>query len=270
MKHTEKTFEKQFQDIFDSLCVKHPRSKVWDDFVNMSACAIANTVDKTHRDTREERYLRCAKGYSEKELECIAELLALVVLALEQNPDQDFLGHIYMLQGFGNARTGQFFTPYHISKCMAKLLGNGAEEIQRKGFITVSDPCCGSGGMLIAYANALLEDHINYQHSALFMAQDIDQTVALMCYIQLSLLGCAGYVAIGDSLANPVTDAVLDEENVWKTPFYFQDVWTWRRIYAAVSAATEESAEIGKQASSHRQLSLFPVLMSETVEKEGA
>ena len=39
-------FEKQFIDVFDQLCRRHHSWKVWQDFVDMSACAIANAVDK--------------------------------------------------------------------------------------------------------------------------------------------------------------------------------------------------------------------------------
>ena len=60
----------------------------------------------------------------------------------------------------------------------------------------------------------------------------------MMCYIQLSLLGCAGYVVIGDSLAHPMTAVdrrgliPRGEGNVWYTPMYFRDVWHWRRVWA--------------------------------------
>lgn len=57
--------------------------------------------------------------------------------------------------------------------------------------------------MLIAFANVAREHKLNYQRDVLFVAQDIDQTAALMCYIQLSLLGCPAVVIVGDSLAKP-------------------------------------------------------------------
>ena len=46
-----------------------------------------------------------------------------------------------------------------------------------------------------------------------------------MCYIQLSLLGCAGYVVVGDTLSNPIEGDVLfpDEkegQEFWYTPFW--------------------------------------------------
>ena len=55
-------------------------------------------------------------------------------------------------------------------------------------------------------------------------------TVALMCYIQLSLLGVAGYVKIGNSITDPITDKD-SYENYWFTPMYFSPVWTMRRLF---------------------------------------
>ena len=57
----------------------------------------------------------------------------------------------------------------------------------------------------MAFANACTRQEINYQTSVLFTAQDIDYIVGLMCYLQLSLMGCAGYVVIGDTLRHPST-----------------------------------------------------------------
>ena len=72
--------------------------------------------------------------------------------------------------------------------------------------------------------------NLNYQNHLLVVAQDIDETVALMCYIQLSLLGVAGYVKVGNSLTEPMTDND-DKENYWFTPMYFSNVWVLRRIF---------------------------------------
>ena len=71
---------------------------------------------------------------------------------------------------------------------------------------------------------------MNFQNHVLVTAQDIDYTTALMCYIQLSLLGMAGYVKIGNSLTEPMStnDAT---DNYWFTPMYFSDVWVFRRLF---------------------------------------
>ena len=82
---------------------------------------------------------------------------------------------------------------------------------------------------------------INYQRCAIFAAQDIDPIVAMMCYVQLSLIGCAAYVKIANSLTHPMTGHPLHQqpaENLWLTPMYFSDVWHWRRVFGMLDKMT--------------------------------
>ena len=56
----------------------------------------------------------------------------------------------------------------------------------------------------------------------------------MMCYIQLSLMGCPGYVVVGNSILHPSTSIdhrgliPRDEGNVWYTPMYFSNIWQGR------------------------------------------
>lgn len=134
-----------------------------------------------------------------------------------------------------DSRSGQVFTPYHVCQMMADISMNDTlkDQIDMKGYITLSDPCCGAGATIIAGVNTvkkLLEkEHLNFQNYVLVSAQDIDELVALMCYLQISLLGVAGYVKVGNSLTDPITDGD-SLENYWFTPMYFSDFWCTRRI----------------------------------------
>ena len=84
--------------------------------------------------------------------------------------------------------------------------------------------------LLKAARKQLEKANLNYQNHLLVVAQDIDETVALMCYIQLSFLGVAGYVKVGNSLTEPMTGND-NKENYWFTPMYFSNVWVLRRIF---------------------------------------
>ena len=87
---------------------------------------------------------------------------------------------------------------------MARMMVSGKiNDIPEKG--NIADPCCG-GCMLIAYANVLKSEGTNYQQKILFVGQDIDIIAGLMCYIQLSFLGCRCIIKIGDSLSDPFLD----------------------------------------------------------------
>lgn len=219
-------WEKKFVDNFNRLCNRHHSWQVWQDFVDMSACAIANAVDRRTDvwKAREDSYMTTVKRYSKEELNLITELFGITTLALEENPAQDFLGKLYMQLNLENKWHGQFFTPWHIAELMAKMLvGDDLKErIVSEGYISVDDPCCGAGCMLIAFANVCKDElKVNYQKDVLFVGQDIDPVVAKMCYIQISLLGCSGYIVIGNSLTEPI---VTNDNDIWYTPFWFMGV----------------------------------------------
>lgn len=160
----------------------------------MFACSLSNPVDKFHYEEREKRYLKIIKKYNKREQEQFPELAAYVVMALEENPEQDFLGSIFMELNLGDKSNSQFFTPYHVCELMAKVTEEDvAAVVKEKGYITINDSCCGAGATLIAAINEarkqLEKVNLNFQNHVLVVAQDIDEIVALMCYIQLSLLG---------------------------------------------------------------------------------
>lgn len=236
-KKSEKVSEPQkaFLDTFKKLTNRHRAWDVWRDFVTMFACSLSNPVDKSHYDEREALYLRTIKKYNKQEQELFPELVAQMVLALEKNPEQDFLGSIFMSLNLGNESNGQFFTPYQVCELMAEVtMDDTVQKVEQDGYISVNDPCCGAGATLIAAIHAarkkLEKANLNYQNHVLVVAQDIDSTVALMCYIQLSLLGVAGMVKIGNSLTEPITDKD-STENYWFTPMYFSPIWTTRRLF---------------------------------------
>ena len=243
--------QKEFVKEYSQLCHRNNRHQVWQDFVYMVAAAISNAVDKTYANQREEQYMSIIKKYTREELDVFPKLFALIVAGMEEHPDQDFLGELYMQLEMGNSHAGQFFTPYSVCKLMAEIIVDPEKlkrDLDRRGYIAVNDCACGAGATLVAAAMVLKEAktlkaiNFNYQQQALFIGQDIDYTVGLMCYIQLSLLGCAGFVRIGDSLSNPLTGHVLFGErspNAWYTPMYFSDVWATRRAIEKAKAIFE-------------------------------
>ena len=232
--------EKHFFNIFHSLCSTRDSWRVWSDFITASAISLSNPfeLNAERKAEREKEYAECIKRLGG--IEKSAELLKTVVMAFELNPNQDFLGNLFMKIGLNNHWRGQFFTPYHVCEMMAQItLSQADEEISTKGYVSVFDCACGAGAILIAAANVLRSNKINYQRNALFVAQDIDRTVGLMCYIQLSLLGCSGYVVIGDSITNPTIGEPLfpieqSGQEWWYMPMFYTADWSFRRLCGAI------------------------------------
>lgn len=220
----KKQWDKEFIALFNRLIGKRSNWEVWNDFLTMAAIAFANVMPTYERDEREQRYLSVICSYDKEEQEIFPQLLSVLTLALEENPKQDFLGNLYISLNLNQHQKGQFFTPYHICEFMAEVqIGEDLQaEVEKKGFISVSNPACGAGALLIAFANSAREHGFNYQEKVLFVAQDIDATAAKMCYIQLSLLGCSACVIIGDSLVKP---GFHPDNEVYYTPMYYMNAW---------------------------------------------
>ncbi|MGM9598659.1 MAG: N-6 DNA methylase [Faecousia sp.] len=236
--------QSEFQKVFSKLCDTKSSWQAWSDFVEMAAIAISNTceIHENVKQDRDARYLTIIGQYSKSEQALFPELMRILTESLEQNQEQDFLGEMFMALELGNHWKGQFFTPYNLCKAMCLLsLSDAKEQLQVKGWLSLNDPACGAGATLIAARNYLNSVGIDGTQ-AFFVAQDIDRTAAMMCYIQLSLLGCAGYVVIADTLCHPFTGPILwpnitEHHDVWFMPMNFlEPAWelrmsqTWRGI----------------------------------------
>lgn len=256
-KNVTGTKQKTFVKLFDGICNWNQRWERWQDMVNLFAISIANCTDRVHAQEREEQYHQIRSKYAPEEFTRFSELFSEIIISLEENPYQDFLGQMYMELELGNHWTGQFFTPYNICRLMAMSVmnENTTEDIARYGWMSANDPACGGGATLIALAEALREKGINYQERVLFVGQDLDRVAAMMCYIQLSLIGCAGYVHIADTLSAPLAGPVLmpdSSEDTWYTPMYFSEIWAgrilWNKVQAVLKAPRAEGiTEIKKE-----------------------
>ena len=154
----------------------------------------------------------------------------------------------------GNHWKGQFFTPYNVCRMMAEMQCHDAKErVEARGWISVLDSACGAGALLVAARNVFLRDGVGFDR-VLFAAQDIDHVAGMMCYIQLSLLGCAGYVCIADTLCNPLVGRSplfpqpKPDQDVWYTPMWYSDPWQMRRVWYGADAWIAARAPAAAQA----------------------
>lgn len=234
--HSKDVSKREFLKLFNTLTGTHHRWEIWKDMIVIFATTISNSVDKRFWDEREKLYMATIRNYSKDQLEKFAELFAMLVLIMdEQTKDKcfsDFLGELFMELGLGNDAGGQFFTPYDVCKAMALMSMENElirSELELNDYISINDPACGAGATLIAAAEVMLQWDINYQQTAIFVGQDIDFTTALMCYVQLSLIGCAGYIRVGNTLTEPMTGNILhgcnNDNSMWFMPMWFHERW---------------------------------------------
>lgn len=190
--------------LFETCRYKHDLYTVFGDWCECSAISMSNAVDLASFEKREARYVEIARKYGSETMATFSKIFGEVVMALEEKP-QDILGMTFHALELHNKARGQFFTPYPICQLMARIIAGGAEDMQqaiaKRGFMLAQEPAVGSGAMIIALAEAILEAGFNYQQLLHVTAVDIDPRAVHMAYIQFSLLHIPATVIVGDSLA---------------------------------------------------------------------
>lgn len=223
---------KKIVSLFQKLTGGRQLWELWEDAMIMFATMLSNAVDKRFFDEREKMFKNISSKYSAEEMQIFLQIFAEMVNQLEANPEQDFLGDLYMQLELGSHWHGQFFTPYNVCKMMADLQTPSELSFDDAKAVTITDCACGGGALLIALAHAyrkkMAEIGLNAQDFVCLYAQDLSMVAALMCYIQLSLQGYAGKIKIGDSLLRPMLDSD-NGSDIWYTPMWFSDVWVMRR-----------------------------------------
>ena len=145
-------------------------------------------------------------------LSSYARMFALLTLVTREYAEDpcDILGDIYHELRLNNEWNGQFFTPDHICRLMAQLANVDVPE-DKESPITINEPTCGSGTMVIGAVWAMQRKGIDYRRKSFFVAQDIDIRCVWMAYIQLSLYGIPAVVIHGNTLT-------METWSHWYTP----------------------------------------------------
>jgi N-6 DNA Methylase len=212
--------------MFDRLSRHHHIVQVFRDWVEMAALSVANAVDRSQFPEREKRYLSVVNKYQKPERMMFPEMLGHLVMELDRT-DKDVFGPllIHLDQAPGNKGLGQHFTPWEVSYAMARMMLGQKVAIEAavatKGYISVLEPACGAGGMVVAVARAMEDEGVNFQKCLHVAAVDVDSMCVHMTFLQTSLLGIPAIVYRGDSLRNK-----MDEH--WLTPMHIKDHWSQR------------------------------------------
>lgn len=231
------THQKEFIKLARDNARRFHLYEVFRDFCELAALSLSNACDPTQREPREARYLQVIGRYTKDEAQRFKAMLGCVVESLEGR-FHDCLGQLFMSLELGDHWKGQFFTPYPIAYLMAKLGGVASrEDLERQGFITLQEPACGAGCMVIASAQAMRDEGINYQRRLHVTAIDVDQTAAHMAYIQLTLLHIPAIVIRGNALWPDST------RSVWVTLAHVMGGWDRKLARADAAQAAGELLE---------------------------
>jgi hypothetical protein len=173
------------------------------DFCEMAFCAYAKLTAPTPERAQEleDRYMQIVGTYRDKDtVRAYPELVALAGSAIPQGCD--FLGSVATELEVLNAQIGQFFTPYDVARMMAMMsLEGAADMIAANGYLTLQEPASGAGGMVLAAADALVQQGFHPGLHMLVNAIDLSPLCFHMTFLQLTLRGIPALVEHGNTLS---------------------------------------------------------------------
>ncbi|MEP2780825.1 MAG: N-6 DNA methylase [Pseudoruegeria sp.] len=194
----------KFVKVLNGIDQSKRRTEVFSDFCEMAYCSLAKVASPyaDQKDALEKQYMEVVGRYRNKDdVWKIPELLGISLEAIHLG-GIDFLGAVAGELGALDARLGQFFTPYEISRLMAEINLQGVEKtIEENGFVTVSEPAVGAGGMVIAVADVIEGLGFDPARHLWVEAVELSRTTYYMAYVQINTRGVAGKIICGNSLS---------------------------------------------------------------------
>jgi len=168
------------------------------------------TVLGPEADACEQLYMdqvaRCRKA--DKTMSVTAQLLGVAIQALGDEL-ADFIGPVFM-ETSASEHMGQFFTPHDVCYAMAECtLQDAPALLQAQSHITIDEPACGAGAMILACCQHLWRQGVNYQERCGFRLTDLDHEAYMAAYIQCSLAGIPALVVHGNTLTLEVRDQAV-------------------------------------------------------------
>ena len=140
-------YYKKFYENFDYLSRIYGEFNVFNDLLKMGAISIYNAFAKNQE--MEQEYLKTINRYEKEEQLLFPKMFGDLIMMYEKSNDiVDILGPLYEKEHLGNSHLGQFFTPSHISHCMAEIVFSEKDFkkiLEEKQYITMNEPTCGAG-----------------------------------------------------------------------------------------------------------------------------
>ena len=198
----------------------YSEADVFRDACRMFAISLRSplVLDEGKKKEIEDEYKAYAEKYGRDGTDHLCKAFAILVEALELRR-QDFLGHILEELNATNKSFSQYFTPPHISRLMADIVMG---EPEHDKIVTICDPACGAGSLLIEAAESFIEKG-GRQGDIFLSAQDLDFNAFNISFVQFSLLGYPSEVTRMNSLSMEVF------EGPWQTLGYFLHNFPMRR-----------------------------------------
>jgi len=190
----KKSDSTDFRNFLGGISRQNDLRRTFDAFVRLAACCLS-------AQTREAEYLEEAKHWEKSDLELMSKALGALILEMESKPFEDVLGGYYMefaLSSKGQQWGGEFHTPKPICDLMAKMLVSDLAALSKEEPITICEPACGAGAMILSLAEACPPE---IRQRLRVTAIDISRTACDMAFINTTLWHIPARIIHGNSLS---------------------------------------------------------------------
>jgi hypothetical protein len=163
-------------------------------------------------DANEAEYMKLVHSCRHPEtMNRLSIMLGALGVALLREP-VDFVGPIFS-EIAADAGMGQCFTPFELCRLMAKFTFADRASALRDGrkYITVQEPSCGVGGMILACNLELREAGYDIAREVHWLAVDVDSRAIHAAYLQAVYTDCSGIFIHGNTLT-------LEQRSATPTP----------------------------------------------------
>jgi hypothetical protein len=208
---TPADLRKQFIKVFSNLARHCERHDVLADFLEMAFCAIRKKTlpASPEADAIEDRYMAVVRRNRPEDVREMPKLLRITALAV-QDGGCDFLGQVVVELELPSQHMGQFFTPYDVSRMIAEMTFDTVDEIiAEQGFVTMLEPACGAGGMIVAAADTIERKGFDIARQFYVEGIDISPLCFRMSYLQASLRGIPATIRRGNTLSGEVFEQAV-------------------------------------------------------------
>ncbi len=200
-----------FDDFADAMRVAESKegwrsSEVLRNFLDAAFLAVRGAlIVGEAKDKNEADYMAIVAScrHPSETMGALSRMMGATAMALAVEP-VDFVGPVFS-ELSADAGMGQFFTPHHLSYFMAKLIvgDDPMRLVGEKGFVSLAEPACGVGGMILATNVVLREAGLDVARQAHWTAIDVDSRAHRACYLQLAMTDCSADVYRGNALGPP-------------------------------------------------------------------
>lgn len=176
----------------------HGRFDVFRDWVRLMLASLQRD-DETYLGILEEYDRGRDRPEGSRPPDLFSEAFGELMVKMEET-NRDVLGDVYEELGAQKDAFGQHFTPHPTVRSLAEM---NTVAVNPDPPVTVADPTCGSGRMLV-YAAAEIDEH------TLCFGRDLDLTCAQMSALNCCFFNIDSVVVWGDSLK-------CERRRAWKT-----------------------------------------------------